>query len=359
MTSKEFASEKKFIYVAKYYGKCQVRKDETPVAEYYQNPYNPNDRRIRIERKQEIIPQFIITRPTQESTFLSSQLQGEKEDFAADYYINTQSNNNQKSDKTEASTQDQDKKQANDDLRSYITKLEEKIEFLTNQVRDLQSLNKNLEIDLQQSKPNCYDKDNPSISQLFQNNASTLNINPDNNFAIYQHADQFKANQDQSTISDNRRSQLVPKIQSSNEGNNKYQYLQQYQQTQFQYSYPQPSQQQIINNSVQIRVDNHTPIPLIETSPNQQIVLQKMGQSSQQYFVSHPFQIFQPFNSLLTQQQIPLQISCGIQDVRTSQLPSNQILPIEQMGNLFQNQFLSRVPNRNQSNQQIIFYQKD
>eukprot|EP00347_Sterkiella_histriomuscorum_P017028 403350933 len=73
MTSKEFASEKKFIYVAKYYGKCQVRKDETPVAEYYQNPYNPNDKRTRQERKFQEIPQFIITRHNKESSSLNNQ----------------------------------------------------------------------------------------------------------------------------------------------------------------------------------------------------------------------------------------------------------------------------------------------
>eukprot|EP00347_Sterkiella_histriomuscorum_P016947 403351241 len=355
MTSKEFASEKKFIYVSKYYNKCQVRKDESPVAEYYQNPYNPNDRRIRIERKQEDFPQFIITRPSKLQPLQTGQLQSEKEGFAVDCSSNLQSNNNQKSNKTEPSTQDQDKNRGNEDLRAYITKLEEKVEFLTKQVRDLHERNKSLQNNFQQSRPTFYNGDNLFIFQQYQHIPSTQNQNLDHSLAMLQHADQFSANQDQYAITDKIKSQQVPKVLSSNEGNNQYQFLQQQQQNIIQYYNTNTSQQQIFNNSVQERIENHIPIPFKETSQDYQKILQTMGQSSQQQLLSHHPQILQPFNTNLIhqqQQQVPLKLYCGVQIVRNSELPKDQSLAIQLMGNVQQNLSSSRVPKNSQTSQQ-------
>eukprot|EP00347_Sterkiella_histriomuscorum_P012715 403367493 len=317
MTSKEFANEKKFIHVAKYYGKCQVRKDETPVAEYFQNPFNANDRRIRIERKQECFPQFIITRPNKEvPTALTGQLQEEKEDFAIDYSLNTQSNGNIKSEKTEFSTQDQDKKLANGELVDYITKLEENIVFLRNQVRDYLQRNESLEECILSSRQNCYGGGYPFMSQCFQNNKSPSNQSTDLTYGNQQSADQLKINQNQYAISNNIGADQVPKIQSTNDGKNQYQYLQQLQLNKFQYNQPQPSQLQI-SNPVQTRIENQILNPQIETSQKSQMDMQKMSQSSQNYIIPSLSDVFQPFNNHL-KHQVPPKLQCGIQILSTS-----------------------------------------
>eukprot|EP00347_Sterkiella_histriomuscorum_P003116 403365529 len=318
MTSKEFATEKKFIHVAKYYGKCQVRKDETPVAEYFQNPFNPNDRRIRIERIQESFPQFIITRPNKEPlTTQIGQLQEEKEDYAIDFNFNSQSNCNQKSEKTEFSTQDQDKKLTNGELIDYITKLEENIELLTKQVRDFLQKNKQLEECILSSRPNCYGDGYPQISQFFQNNQQPHNLNTHPRYGTLQSVDQLNSKHDQQAISSNIGSNQVPQIQSSNGGKIQYQQLQQLQQNKFQYDYPQPSQFQISNNPVQARIQNHFLNSQIETSQKSQMDEQKMGQFSQKYFLPRQSNILQPFNSHLIHQVPPI-FQCGIQILRSS-----------------------------------------
>eukprot|EP00347_Sterkiella_histriomuscorum_P020822 403336333 len=177
MTSSEFASEKKFIQVAKYFNKCHLRKNESPVGEYYENPYNPGDKRCRKEVIEKIMPKFIVTKPNQEPPSQVVQLQGEIEEQAVEDSLNFQAYNLQNF-IPEESLQNQSAENEIYELRAYITKLENQIEKLTHQTKYLQSYKKYHEQQSNQPKPHCSDS-----NCCFNSQQNLLNSTYSNQFS--------------------------------------------------------------------------------------------------------------------------------------------------------------------------------